>query len=89
MRFTIEIPDELFHATGSLTQPSVTLSQSDASSDAMSGGAGPGGGPDGVAVDLAANGLSAGAAEQYATDAAPATGGLAANDGGPGPAPAR
>jgi hypothetical protein len=89
MRFTIEIPDELFLTAGSQSQPSATLNKPDASSDAMSGGAGPGGGSDGAAVDRTINELSAGGAEQYATDVAPATASQAANDGGPGPAPAR
>lgn len=38
MRFTIEIPDELFRTAASVSQSPVTLSTSDAPSDAMSGG---------------------------------------------------
>lgn len=86
MRFTIEIPDELFHTGGSMSQPSITQSKSDASSDAMSGGAGPGGGL--VAVDLVTNELSAGPAERCAT-VVPETASQAVNDGGPSPAPAQ
>jgi len=82
MRFTIEIPDELFRSANSISEPSVSLSTSDGARDAMSGGAGPGGG----AADLAQmpHELSGGSAEHYVAPVGPGAV-TEAIDGGPAP----
>jgi hypothetical protein len=66
MRFTIEIPDELFHAGITTAPDTVTVSKPDEASEGISGGAAPG-----AATGLTANvgqmrgGVSAGAAEPH------------------------
>ena len=86
MRFTIEIPDELFRSASSISLPPVNITELDAASGAMSGGAGPGT-ADGGAIDLgeASQGLSAGAAEQQVEPIEPGAATDAINDGGPAP----
>lgn len=85
MRFTIEIPDELIN-TG---QPSsATLGAQprvDATDVVLSGGPAPGGFGGVVAAALAAQDLSAGAAEQYDADSESGAAARQGLDGGPAP----
>jgi len=86
MRFTIEIPDELFRTSSPTSQTAVPLSMSDQASSAINGGAGPDG-AGGVAIDRyeTAEAFSAGPAQEsigsFVHDAAIEQG----NNGGPAP----
>jgi hypothetical protein len=91
MRFTIDLPDELFQPNGprSLTASTTdsAASQRTAPGDALSGGAAPSGARD-SGLALAQEATSAGSAEELAASSAsqPQTaGGVIASDGGKAP----
>ncbi|MBV8841733.1 MAG: hypothetical protein JO307_02880 [Bryobacterales bacterium] len=83
MRFTVELPDELFQASSLTRAPGAALS-SGVASGGLSGGEAPGSGGGGVAMNLTGNAFSAGAAEQFSAGATSgdAANGAPANDGG-------
>ena len=94
MRFTIELPDELFRPAPTAGAPPATVSTPNVG-DALSGGAGPGaaGGVSagGVSGDLGptAEALSAGPAEQPSTPVEPGAATQETHDGGPAPTSVR
>jgi hypothetical protein len=86
MRFTIEIPDELFRASSSTSQTAVPMNTSDQASSAMNGGAGPDS-AGGVAISLSetVEVFSAGPAEETVGSVARDVAIEADNNGGPAP----
>jgi hypothetical protein len=87
MRFTIDIPNELFHPNVSGSPPAAPPDSAVplhyAATDALSGGAAPAGSGAGLAVTQ--SGLSAGAAEELTVPASLSGPGTVALDGGSAP----